>query len=130
MGRSRGGGHRAGKVGAVRRSGQNRSGAGRCLCSLCRLFSGHGAVVSPVATAAGREARLCVGGKDCRKRPQPKQQNHENGNNTPHHRFILYIKHDPRVNPEIAPPNQLGRDHSFVYHGDAVLTLPTSNESE
>ena len=87
--RSCGRGYRAGKVRAVQWSGQNWSRAWRRLCGLCREFSGHGAVVSPVAAATGREARICVGGKDCRKRSQPRQQNHENGNKTPHRRFIV-----------------------------------------
>lgn len=88
--RSCGRGYRAGKARAVQWSDQNWSGAWRCLCDLCRHFSGYCTVVSPVVAATGREARLCVGWKDCRKRPQPVQQNQKNGKDTPHRRFFIY----------------------------------------
>jgi len=43
-----------------------------------------------MTTAADGQARLCVCWEDCRKRPQPEQQNQENGEYTPHRRFYVY----------------------------------------
>jgi len=43
-----------------------------------------------MTTAADGQARLCVCWEDCRKRPQPEQQNQENGEYTPHRRFFVY----------------------------------------
>lgn len=65
-------------------------GTRRWFCKSCSHCGGHGAVVLTVPTATGREARLCVAWKGGRKRSQPEQQNHENGNNPPHRRFLIY----------------------------------------
>jgi hypothetical protein len=46
--------------------------------------------MSPVAAAAGWQARFVAGRKDCRKRPQPKQQNQENANKAPHIEIMLH----------------------------------------
>ena len=46
--------------------------------------------MNPMTTAADGQARLCVCWEDCRKRPQPEQQNQENGEYTPHRRFFVY----------------------------------------
>lgn len=50
----------------------------------------HGAVMRSVASAAGGQARFLVGGEQARKRPQPKHQNQENANNTPHLALMLH----------------------------------------
>jgi hypothetical protein len=77
----------------MRGSGEERRGAGSYLR---RHLSRHHAVVSPVAAAAGRQARLCAGREDRRKRPQPKRQNQESAKRTPHRTPTLCEKKSVR----------------------------------
>ena len=50
---------------------------------------GHGAVVGTVTAAAGRQDRVIAGGEERRERPQPEDQNQEDGKGTPHLEIYL-----------------------------------------
>ena len=57
---------------------------------LCHCGVGHGAMVRSVAAAAGRQTRIAAGVEGGRKRPQPEEENEEDGERTPHLAFILH----------------------------------------
>jgi hypothetical protein len=47
-------------------------------------------MMRPMAAAAGRQARLCVGRKERRKRSKPEQQNHSQAYDSPHREHQSY----------------------------------------
>lgn len=97
LNRSGGRNHAAWVFGAVRGSVQRGSGTEGCLV-------GHRAMVSPMAAAASRQARLCVSRKKRRKRPQPEDSNQQNGKRTPH---------NPRMRLDVASLQKFGRLLSY-----------------
>ena len=50
----------------------------------------HGTMVRSMAAAAGRQARIVAGIESGRKRPQPEEQNEEDGERAPHLGSILH----------------------------------------
>jgi hypothetical protein len=47
-------------------------------------------MVRSAAAAAGRQTRIAAGVEGGRKRPQPEEENEEDGERTPHLAFILH----------------------------------------
>ena len=81
------------KTGAMRRRGRDGSGAG--LRPYGGHPRGHRAMVRSVTAAAGWEARVVFAGrKVSRKRPQPEEQNQENGNAAPHLEMMLHDRRE------------------------------------
>jgi hypothetical protein len=69
---------------ALRRGSNGRRGTGRNRKQPCGHCGREAAVMSAVAPAAHRQARLCVGWEGCRKRPQREQQNQKCAKCAPH----------------------------------------------
>ena len=49
----------------------------------------HGAVVRTVATAAGGQARFVIGSEGCHERPEPEEEDEEDGYGATHLGFML-----------------------------------------
>jgi hypothetical protein len=89
----RGCGQGAGIAGACCWLGQDRRGARRGLFLRLGQPGCHGATMSSMAAATGRQARLCVSGKRFSERPQPKQQNQKNAYCASHRKITVYENH-------------------------------------
>jgi hypothetical protein len=72
------------KARALRRGSKGRRGTGRNMKQPCGHCGRKAAVMSAVAPAAHRQARLCVGWESCRKRHQREQQNQKCAKCAPH----------------------------------------------
>ena len=60
-----------------------------CLGHLRHRRVRHGAVVRTVATAAGGQARFVIGSEGCHERPEPEENDKEDGHGAAHLKFML-----------------------------------------